>query len=63
MLKVRVTAQVIKKYIYLSGPKLNDPFHIDYISNLLKFTKISAKRTHESLKQHEQTQNIKGDQT
>ena len=49
-------AQVIKKYIYLSGPKLNDPFHIDYIPNIFKFTKISAKRTHESLKWHERAQ-------
>ena len=33
-------AQVIKKYIYLSGAKSNDPLH-----NVFKFTEISAKGT------------------
>ena len=36
-------AQVIKKYIYLSGAKSNDPLHIVYIPNVFKFNKISAK--------------------
>ena len=56
MLKVSITTQVIKKYIYLSGLKLNDPLHIDYIPNVFKFTKISAKRTQESLNWYEQAQ-------
>ena len=51
-------AQVIKKYIYLSGAKPNDPLHmhIDYIPNVFKFTKLSGKQTHKSLKQYEQAQ-------
>ena len=28
-------AQVIKKYIYLSGAKSNYPLHIDYVPNVL----------------------------
>ena len=40
-------AQVIKKYIYLSGTKSNDPLHIVNIPNIFKFTKISAKGTQE----------------
>ena len=36
-------AQVIKKYIFLSGAKSNDPLHIDYVPNVIKFTKIPAK--------------------
>ena len=46
-------AQVIKKYIYLSGAKSNDPLHIVYVPNVLKFTKISAKGTQESHKRYE----------
>ena len=39
-------AQVIEKYIYLAGAKSNNPLlHIDYVSNVLKLTKISAKQT------------------
>ena len=49
-------AQVIKKYIYLSGAKSNDPLHIVYVPNVFKFTKISAKGTQESLKRYEQSQ-------
>ena len=49
-------AQVIEKYIYLSGAKSNDPLHIDYIPNVFKFTKISVKRTQESLKRHKRAQ-------
>ena len=52
MLKVNVMAQVIKKYIYLSEAKSNNPLHIDYIP-VFKFTEISAKRTQESLKWYE----------
>ena len=40
-------AQVIKKYIYLPGAKSNDPFHIVYVPNVFKFTKLSAAGTHE----------------
>ena len=47
-------AQVIKKYIYLSGAKSNDPLHIDYIPNIFKFPNISVKRTQESLKRHDE---------
>ena len=49
-------AQVIKKYIYLSGAKSNDPLHIVYIPNAFKFTKILAKVTQESLKRCQQSQ-------
>ena len=49
-------AQVIKKIIYLSGAKSNDPLHIVYVPNVFKFTKISAKGTQESLKQYERAQ-------
>ena len=49
-------AQVIKKYIYLSGAKLNNPLHIDYIPNVFKFTKNSAKRTQVSFKWYEHGQ-------
>ena len=49
-------AQVIKKYIYLSGRKSNDPLHIVYVLNIFKFTKISAKGTQESLKRYERAQ-------
>ena len=55
MLKVSVTAQAIK-YIYFSGANLNDPVHIDYVANVFKFTKISAKRTQELLKQYERAE-------
>ena len=47
-------AQVIKKYIYLSGTKSNDPLHIIYVPNIFKFTKISAKGAQESLKWYQQ---------
>ena len=47
---------VIKKYIYHLGAKPNDPLHIDYVPNVFKFTKISAKRTQESLKRYERVQ-------
>ena len=47
MLKVSDMAQVIKKYIYLSGTKSNDPLHIANVPNIFKFTKISAKGTQE----------------
>ena len=56
MLKVSIMAQVIKKYIYLSGAKSNDPLHIVYVPNVFKFTEISAKGTEESLKRYERTQ-------
>ena len=49
-------AQVIKKYIYLSGAKSNDPLHNVYVPNVFKFTKISAKGTQESLKRYEPSQ-------
>ena len=49
-------AQVIKKYIYLSGIKSNVPLHIVYVANIFKFTKISAKGTQESLKRYERAQ-------
>ena len=49
-------AQLIKKYIYLSGTKLNDPLHIVYVPNVFKFTKISAKGTQEPLKWYERSQ-------
>ena len=39
--------QVIKKYIYLSEAKSNDPLHIVNVPNIFKFTKISAKGTQE----------------
>ena len=48
--------QVIKKYIYLSGAKSNDPLHIGYVPNVLNFTKILAKGTYESLKRYERAQ-------
>ena len=41
-------AQVIKKYIYLSGTISND--HTVYITNVFRFTMISAKGSQESLK-------------
>ena len=50
--------QLIKKHIYLSGAKSNDPLHIVYIPNVFKFTKISAKGTQESLKWYEQSQKL-----
>ena len=56
MLKVSVRAQVIKKYIFFSGEKSNDPLHIDYVPNVFKFTKIPAKRTQESLERYELAQ-------
>ena len=56
-------AQVIKKYIHLSGAKSNDPLRIDYVPNAFKVMKISAKQTQESLKRYDQAQNFKGDQT
>ena len=56
VLKVTVRAQVIKKYIFLSGAKLNDPLLIDYVPNVFKFTKIPAKRTQESLRRYERAQ-------
>ena len=48
--------QVIKKYISPSGAKSNDPLHIDYVPNVLNFTKILAKGTYESLKRYERAQ-------
>ena len=47
---------MIKRYIFLSGAKSNDPFHIDYAPDVFKFTKIPAKRTQESLKRYERAQ-------
>ena len=52
-------AQVIKKYIYLSGAKSNDPLHIVYVPNIFKFTKISAKGTQELLKWYERAQIVR----
>ena len=46
-------AQVIKKYIYVSGAKLNDALPIDYVPNIFKFTKITTKWTQELLKRDE----------
>ena len=65
MLKVNDMAQVIKKYIYPSGAKSNDPLHIVYVPNVFKFTKILAKGTQESLKRYERERkkNVEGDQT
>ena len=54
--KVSDMAQVIKKYIYLSWAKSNDPLHIVYVPNVFKFTKISAKGAQESLKRYERSQ-------
>ena len=54
--KVSDIAQVIKKHIYFSGAKSNDPLHIVYVPNVFKFTKISAKGTQESLKRYERSQ-------
>ena len=45
MLKASDIVQVIKKYIYLSGAKSNDPLHIVSLPNIFKFTKISVKGT------------------
>ena len=45
--------QVIKKYIYLSEAKSNDPLDIVYVPNIFKFTKISAKGTQKLLKWYE----------
>ena len=45
-------AQAIEKYIYRS----NDPLHIDYVPNVFKFAKISAKGTQELLKRYERAQ-------
>ena len=45
-------AQVIKKYIYLSEAKSNDPLHFVYVPNVFKFTKISAKGAQQSLKRY-----------
>ena len=56
MLKVSVMAQVIKTNIFLSGAKSNHPLHIDYVPNVFKFTKISVKKTQESLKRYERAQ-------
>ena len=56
-------AQVIKKYIYLSGAKSNDPLHIVYVPNVFKFIKISAKGTQESLNGMNDHKNVEGDQT
>ena len=63
VLKVSDIAQIIKNNVYLSGAKSNDPFHIVYVPNVFKFTKISAKGTQESLKQYEGAQKHEGDQT
>ena len=56
MFKVSDMAQVIKKYIYFSGAKSNDPLHIVYDPNVFKFNKISAKGTQESLKPYQPSQ-------
>ena len=48
--------QLIKKDIFLSEAKSNDPLHTDYVPNVFKSTKIPAKRTQESLKRHERAQ-------
>ena len=54
-------AKVIKKYIYLSGAKSNDPLHIEYVPNVFKFTKILAPKNHPiGMNKHK---NVKGDQT
>ena len=45
MLKASDIAQVIKKYIYLSGAKSNDSLHTVSLPNIFKFTKISVKGT------------------
>ena len=49
-------AQVIKKHIYLSETKLNDPLHIVYVPNVSKFTKVSARGAQESLKRYERSE-------
>ena len=56
MLKISVIAQVIKKYIFFSAEKSNDPLHNDYFPNVFEFAKIQAKRTQESLKRYERAQ-------
>ena len=62
MLKVSDIAQVIKKQIYVSGWKLNDPLLIVYVPNVFKFTKISAKepKNHSNGMNHHK--NVEGDQ-
>ena len=49
-------AQVIKKFIYLSGVKSNDPLHIVYIPNVINFNKISPKGTQVWFKWYERLQ-------
>ena len=53
-------AQVIKKHIYVSGAKSNDPLHIVSVPNILKFTKISEKGTQQLLKWYERAQKDQG---
>ena len=43
VLKDGIRVQVIKRYIFLSGTKSNDPLHTDCVPNVFKFTKIHAK--------------------
>ena len=56
-------AQIIKKYIYLSGAKLNDPLYIDYVLNVFKFTKILANEHKNHLIGINKHINVKGFQT
>ena len=55
-------AQVIKKYIYLSGAKLNDPLCIGFIPNVsssLRFQQNEPKNHSNGMKEHK---NVKRDQ-
>ena len=60
--KVSVMAQVIKKYIFLSGAKSNDSLHIDYFPN-----SSSLRSKHNEPKNHSNGMNehksVKEDQT
>ena len=56
-------AEIIKKYIYLSGAKLNDRLYIDYVLNVFKFTKILANEHKNHLIGINKHINVKGYQT
>ena len=55
-------AQVIKKHIYLSGAKSNDPLHIKFLmySSSLRFQQNERKNHSNGMNNHK---NVKGDQT
>ena len=62
-IKVSDIAQVIKKYIYLSGEKSNNPLHIVYVQNVFNFTKISANEPKNHSNGMNYHRNFEGDQT